>query len=656
MPEMREKDQVREKLPEMEEELVIEENDLDNNEVYKENLIMDDDEEPEVIEEEEAEEESEEEDEIESLKRQMATLQETMALLFDQKPYDMLEETVITSINDIRSRVERIEPQFQDLELLLQSINEKLDEGETVFQKAMSPVERKEIEKIDQKVTSIMEEIGFGEALDVAKIPPNIIEIVYQSILDDVVSAMWLNLGAHDAESAIRKTLENVRLRTSGSELFRFDGRRIIAKDVARSLENRLISARQIQTTYEELLSKLLDFIPRYKAKNFRSMIKVKSQEYAVDKITQLLEGFENLKENVTNINRITVALSSSITARIKQVDEGLRTEMETSRKTFENKFDELQDTISKTQGTVEDLEETDDVIEKVNDLTLQLAKAQVELEKMHKRHEQQINKIEELEKTLMKMEKPAKDKPKVEKKVDKKEKKEPEKKDEKKEKESPSKKDEKDEKEGKLDEKLLLKTIKESEDGSISRSDLLSTLVLSKKDEKKIDEIINSSQGYDKEKVGRGMRYTYSPDAPGKEDGKDKKEGKKTQKPTRSKKSSKSIPEPKEEDKKPDKPPKGKKKKGKEKADKKIEKDKSKKPDENDIKKDVPMEHMIQVYELVEEDGVTMNHLKKNSKLKYTEVLDALNTLLEGEYIIIDSKGRYVTYYRTKKSLGGEM
>ena len=63
-------------------------------------------------------------------------------------------------------------------------------------------------------------------------------------------------------------------MKTSGSELFSYNGRSIITENLARSLETHMISAKQIQTTYSELLRNLLTTIPHYKSKwiiNFMS-------------------------------------------------------------------------------------------------------------------------------------------------------------------------------------------------------------------------------------------------------------------------------------------------------------------------------------------------------------------------------------------------
>jgi DNA repair exonuclease SbcCD ATPase subunit len=183
----------------------------------------------------------------------------------------------------------------------------------------------REIERLDDKTTEILEEIGFGESLNVTKIPPNILEIVYESTIESVVTEINRNYGSHDAENIIIRTLEDVRTRTSGSELFYFDGRMLKTRNLAKAIEQKLISAKQVQTTYDELLKKLLEYLPGYKARNFRAMIKLKSQEYAVDKTTLLLESIDVIREHIDNLKNMVGSVSNrqnSIEIEINRMSE----------------------------------------------------------------------------------------------------------------------------------------------------------------------------------------------------------------------------------------------------------------------------------------------------------------------------------------------
>jgi len=177
----------------------------------------------------------------------------------------------------------------------------------------------KDIERLDWKVEALMDEVGFGDSLDVSKIPSNILEIVYQATLDDVVRELGKTRSAQEVGTIIEDTLEEVRKNTSGSELFRYNGRRILTENLAKSIDHGLISAKQIQTTYAELLNTLLASVPAYKPKNFRAMIKIKSQEYAVDRVTHLLGRAENADKIIDNMGQMIAAFSAQSNARFNQ-------------------------------------------------------------------------------------------------------------------------------------------------------------------------------------------------------------------------------------------------------------------------------------------------------------------------------------------------
>jgi hypothetical protein len=221
--------------------------------------------------------------------------------------------------------------------------------------------------KLDEKNEEILEEIGFGESMNVSKIPPRILESVYESTIEDIVNEIRKNRGSHDAESIINKTLEDIRTRTSGSELFYFDGRMLKTRNLANSIIHKLISARQVQTTYDELLRKLLEYLPGYKAKNFRAMIKLKSQEYAVDKTTMLLDRFSQFTEDINHLQNMVGSVSNrqnTIELEINNITKamvgGQELETLTSRMDeFSKKFEEMNTTLTELKEAQESISQS---------------------------------------------------------------------------------------------------------------------------------------------------------------------------------------------------------------------------------------------------------------------------------------------------------
>ncbi|MCK5560438.1 MAG: hypothetical protein KAJ51_07575 [Thermoplasmata archaeon] len=161
---------------------------------------------------------------------------------------------------------------------------------------------QKELKKVDIKLSEVLEDIGYEESLEITKVPPEILELVYETIIEDVIEKINHDLGAHDTEIAINKTLEEIRFRTSGSELFKFDSGKLKIKNLSKYIRQKSISAKQIHTTFEELLSKLIENVPDYQAKNFAAMIKIKSQELSLDRVMNIGDQFKTIEKNISNL------------------------------------------------------------------------------------------------------------------------------------------------------------------------------------------------------------------------------------------------------------------------------------------------------------------------------------------------------------------
>lgn len=253
--------------------------------------------------------------------------------------------------DDIGERLDRLSEKINQ-------VNIRADSGISNLKNHLDKVSKdvelkrieKELEKVSERVQDIMEDSGYGESLSVTKIPPTILEIVYQAILDDIHIEIIRTKGAQDAEKIARSALEEVRLKTSGSELFKFDGRKIVTDSLAKSIESTMISAKQIQTTYDVLLEKLLETVPHHKAKNFKGMIKVKSQEFAVDRATKLTKESAKLEKILESTNQMVAAMAANFNTRNLELHEMVREMQET---TLATKAD--REEIEQLKGKVEE-------------------------------------------------------------------------------------------------------------------------------------------------------------------------------------------------------------------------------------------------------------------------------------------------------------
>lgn len=271
----------------------------------------------------------------------------------------------------------------------------RLDALESKIDRAMSDIRRmldktsgdeaqkrfeKDLARISERVQDIMEDSGYGESLSVSKIPPTILEIVYQAILDDIHHEIIKTKGNQDAERIARSALEEVRLKTSGSELFKFDGRKIVTDSLAKSIEANMISAKQIQTTYDVLLDKLLETVPHHKAKNFKGMIKVKSQEFAVDRATKLTKEFAKSEKTVESTNQMVAAMAANFNARNMELHETM---------------EEMKNNTLATKADREDIDalrtKVEDSLERVMGMSTDIAllKAQLEMKESIKAAEE---------------------------------------------------------------------------------------------------------------------------------------------------------------------------------------------------------------------------------------------------------------------------
>lgn len=222
-----------------------------------------------------------------------------------------LEETVQTLNNLLSSLSAR----------MLRSVDDLKDEVGRRVGFADLQALQKDLEKIRAKIEDIVDEVGYGEALDITKVPPEILEAAYQTILDDVVDELRKARGSHDAELHVLNSLEQLRLKTSGSELFHYKPHRIHV-GVAKALTKGLVSPRQVQMTYEELLRHLLEPVHHHTPKNFRAIVKIKTQEYAVDAAARLGKESARLSPKVDGLAERVEHLEKVVADALKDVQE----------------------------------------------------------------------------------------------------------------------------------------------------------------------------------------------------------------------------------------------------------------------------------------------------------------------------------------------
>jgi len=226
-----------------------------------------------------------------------AKLEATQNALEDVTKWKAEITSKINEIADASKHAEHVPTLREQMEEMGRHISKK---AEIDHIKAVE----KGIKDVFEDLDDLGEELGYGEIMNVAKIPPQVLEAAYQTILDDLIKEMRKNFGSDESEKIIINVTEDLRQKTSGSELFRVSGANIELEDVVRSIEKGLISNKQVQMTYEELVKKLAEHIPYYKPKNLRALLKVKSLEFAVDKLRILIAEHEYVKKELNKLLR----------------------------------------------------------------------------------------------------------------------------------------------------------------------------------------------------------------------------------------------------------------------------------------------------------------------------------------------------------------
>ncbi len=530
--------------------------------------------------EEEREDREEKREELDFL-RDLENIREEMEKKVDKADFEEIKGWKADILSKLSSLQEELENLKKEDERILMNFREFTDimtkKNEEIMEIVRQKVDeeklaqfRKDMSKMDKRLNLVMEETGFGEILDVGKIPPNILEIVYDTTLKDVTNAIWQEYGP-SAEKIIMDILEDIRMETSGSEMFYFDGRRIRTRDVAKNIKRGMISARQLQDTYEALLKKLLETVPTHKSKNFRAMIKLKSQEYTVDKTTFLLDRFEKMENTLMTLNGMVSGLANNLNNTTKRLED----EIGKLSDEIEKRMSEMEERIEREIGALSDSNQ-----------------------KMEKRlREDMERRISEIEKNIMKrVEEIGR----------------PEKKEEKAMELEPEELSE--------EERFVYSAIP-AEGITLGKLRKITENMLEHPLEEILERLLKSSLIYEKKK-GKSIRY-YLQVSKGKDENRDKK--------------------PKKDEEK-----------------KKEKKTEGMKDDEEKGRAERLEDRYMLILDAIPDKGCTLNRLKKTleKEIGYEELLDMVEYLVEREYLVVTTRGRYTVYVKNEekiKEIGGE-
>ena len=217
-------------------------------------------------------------------------------------------------------------------------------------------------EKLHKRLKNIEEVIGIEEEINVNKIPPSILRLVYQYTLNDAISSLRKYVGASEAERIIKIVLQDVRTRTSGTELFKFSEGRIEAKDIERAIKKKLISPKQIHLTYLEIMNKIREYIPGYIPKNFASLLRTKGQEYAIETSTENRLRVEMIEHSFERLRNEMAYQENIIREDLTEVKRMLEMDIRNTASEIKGRIDEIENNV---KGLNDEITKLYDIIRK---------------------------------------------------------------------------------------------------------------------------------------------------------------------------------------------------------------------------------------------------------------------------------------------------
>ena len=165
-----------------------------------------------------------------------------------------------------------------------------------------------------------------AEVLDATKIPPNVLEITYRKTLNDLYSAILNEFGERDAVEIVEGVIDDVRKSSAGVDLLSFEEGKFTINKLAEAIDARLISSKQLHSTYVEFFRQLSECVPGYEARDFKSFVETGSREYAVDEISIHTKRLGNMETELNSIkseiSKITEHFASIEVVEDERADE----------------------------------------------------------------------------------------------------------------------------------------------------------------------------------------------------------------------------------------------------------------------------------------------------------------------------------------------
>jgi len=132
---------------------------------------------------------------------------------------------------------------------------------------------------------------------DPTTVPPVVLEQAYSQVLNEVFQEIVRRLGESAAVNGVERHITTLRKANAGMEFFALvDNERVEVTGLAAAIPNRLISARQIQVAFDELLKALAGEVPGYRPRPLTDLVDSGSRAYSVRTASRLTEQAAELE------------------------------------------------------------------------------------------------------------------------------------------------------------------------------------------------------------------------------------------------------------------------------------------------------------------------------------------------------------------------
>ena len=235
----------------------------------------------------------------------------------------MAEVERLKSVFESKEKEEKVRQLEMKIQNMEKEISGKLEAASTEKEKFKTETREfadqagRQLEVLTKDIDTIMSTISSKsteQTFNPASVPPVVLQEAYEAVSSDIFQRILVVHGTI-AVDKIKSIVESIRMSSSGMEFFQIvDDKRILISGLAGAIKKKLISARQIQITFEQFLTRLEAEVPGYKPLSLIDLIESGSRAYSVSTSTKILEQAGRMEKEISSFN-----------SRLKAVQEDLK-------------------------------------------------------------------------------------------------------------------------------------------------------------------------------------------------------------------------------------------------------------------------------------------------------------------------------------------